>query len=183
MKKQRIIRSILVSFLSVAAITAAVQLHGQENLQERAWKSIATRMPASWYGTDEAKTIAEQVLLYQRESGGWPKNLPMHRPMSDETKAALKLSAADGFEPTFDNDATITEMKFMARMYAATQDERYRRSFERGLDYIFAAQYPVGGWPQFYPLRGGYFDRITFNDDAMANILTVLKEIYSGDPL
>ncbi len=53
----------------------------------------------------------------------------------------------------------------------------YRAAFLRGLDYIFAAQYPNGGWPQVWPLQGGYHDAITYNDDAMLNVLTLLRDV------
>ena len=177
---------ILAGILCLAFGTA---LHGQpprgqdtRPVQERRWGSIADRMPAAWYATDEAKAIAEQVLLYQRESGGWPKNIEMHRTLTVEQKEALKQTGP-GMEPTLDNGATTTEMKFMARMYEATQDPRYRASFEKGLNYVLEAQYGNGGWPQFFPLRQGYYTHITYNDDAMVNILNLLKEIFDENPL
>jgi PelA/Pel-15E family pectate lyase len=37
--------------------------------------------------------------------------------------------------PNFDNDATADELRFLARVYNATKDERYRRAFVKGLDY------------------------------------------------
>jgi PelA/Pel-15E family pectate lyase len=52
----------------------------------------------------------------------------------------------------------------------------WRDSFARGLAYIFAAQYPNGGFPQIYPLAGGYHDAITYNDDAMVHILELLSD-------
>ncbi len=144
----------------------------------RSWKSVATRMPEQWYGTDEAKAVAENVLLYQRDAGGWPKNTPMHKPLSDAEKAEL-LKQKSELGATLDNDATTTELKFLAKVYTQTGDERYRRAFDKGLNYIFAAQYDNGGWPQFYPLRQGYYTHITFNDDCMVNILNVLSDIFN----
>jgi PelA/Pel-15E family pectate lyase len=47
----------------------------------------------------------------------------------------------------------------------------------KGLDYLFAAQYANGGWPQFFPLVKGYYSHITYNDGAMAGVLTLLREI------
>jgi PelA/Pel-15E family pectate lyase len=47
----------------------------------------------------------------------------------------------------------------------------------RGVDYLLAAQYPNGGWPQFYPLRDDYSRHITFNDDAMTNVLSLLEDL------
>jgi PelA/Pel-15E family pectate lyase len=49
--------------------------------------------------------------------------------------------------------------------------------------YLLAAQYPNGGWPQVYPLQGGYHDAVTFNDDAIALVVSLLGEVggRSGD--
>ena len=44
-------------------------------------------------------------------------------------------------------------MRFLALMVQATRDIRYRAAFDRGVDYLLAAQYPNGGWPQYFPLR------------------------------
>jgi PelA/Pel-15E family pectate lyase len=49
------------------------------------------------------------------------------------------------------------------------------------LNFIFAAQFPNGGWPQGYPLEGGYHDHITVNDDAMTHILELLHGITRGE--
>ncbi|HRC84793.1 MAG TPA: pectate lyase, partial [Thermoanaerobaculia bacterium] len=48
-------------------------------------------------------------------------------------------------------------------------------------DYVFAAQYPNGGWPQNYPVERGYHEAITLNDDAMVHILEVLHDLAEGD--
>ena len=81
---------------------------------------------------------------------------------------------------TFDNGATITQLRFLAKVIAALgQNEKgaYQKSFLRGLDYIFASQFPNGGWPQVWPLQGGYHDCITFNDGAMIGILDLLFDV------
>ena len=53
-------------------------------------------------------------------------------------------------------------------------------AFTRGFDYLLAAEYPKGGWPQFFPLREGYYSRITFNDKGAPiqrePILTELRQ-------
>ena len=62
------------------------------------------------------------------------------------------------------------------------KNEAVRVAFRRGLDYILSAQFPNGGWPQVYPLEGGYHDNITFNDNATTNILMLLESIGKLDP-
>ena len=71
-------------------------------------------------------------------------------------------------------------MRFLALVATATDEPRYRESFLRGVDYLLAAQYPNGGWPQVFPLEGGYHDAITFNDGALINVLTLLRAVAAG---
>ena len=84
---------------------------------------------------------------------------------------------------TIDNDATTTQMNFLARVIAAmgaNDDKAYRTAFLRGMEYLFAAQFPNGGWPQVWPLEGGYHDAITFNDSAVTNALELLEAVADG---
>ena len=141
------------------------------------WSDIIRKNDASWFGSDQAKKIAENVLLYQRDIGGWPKNIQMQNELTASEKKSLLKLKKNAVETTTDNGATTQEMLFMSRMYAQVKDERYKESFLKGLDYLLKAQYANGGWPQFYPLKKGYYSHITYNDDSMARILEVLKEI------
>jgi pectinesterase len=139
-------------------------------------------MPDDWYGSDESVRIAGNVLLYQRDAGGWPKNTAMHNPLTDPEKAKIRDDKGLN-DAIFDNSATTTEMKFLARMYNKTKNQAYQDSYNRGLKFILDAQYKNGGWPMFWPLRQGYYTHITFNDNAIVNILELLGDIKDGDPL
>ena len=125
--------------------------------------------PDAWFASAEAMKVADIILTYQADAGGWPKN----------TDTVSKPYAGDRakLQPTFDNKGTVDELRFMARMVNATKAEAYRGSFDRGLAYVLKAQYPNGGWPQFFPLRKGYYDRITFNDGAMVRVLELVREV------
>lgn len=163
-------------------VGVTMHLEGQTPISQRSWKSVATGMPDEWYGSDESKSVAENVLLYQRNSGGWPKNLPLHKPLTDAEKADL-LRKKDTLDAILDNDATTTEMKFLARMYNKTNIKKYSLAFKKGLDYILEAQYDNGGWPMFYPLKKGYYTHITYNDNAIVNIMEMLNDINNRKPL
>jgi PelA/Pel-15E family pectate lyase len=141
------------------------------------WGTELLRRESQWYASTQARGVADSVIQYQSPQGGWPK---------DTNLAVLPRSATDvpqsddGRANTIDNDATTTPMAFLALVIDASDDAKYKSSFERGLDYLFQSQYPNGGWPQFYPLRDGYYSRITFNDDAMVHVLTLLRDIAAG---
>jgi PelA/Pel-15E family pectate lyase len=139
------------------------------------WTRILEQ-PAAWYGSPDAVAIADNVLLFQRRSGGWPKNTDMARRLESFEAAQVESAKAD-VDSTIDNNSTTTQLRLLARVYVAMQAERFRAAFVAGLDYLFAAQYPNGGWPQFYPLRTDYSRHITFNDNAMTNVMTLLRDV------
>jgi|SRR5664280_192459 len=167
--------------ISLFLINSSI-VSSQVPISQLPWKYVATKMPDEWYGTDESVKVAENILLYQRDIGGWPKNLPLHKPLTDPEKAKIKDDKGIN-DAIFDNDATTTEMKFLARMYSKTKTPAYKDSFHKGLKFILAAQYKNGGWPMFYPLRQGYYTHITFNDNATYNILELLKDIFNNKTL
>lgn len=154
----------------------------QSSYTDKPWTYVATKMPEEWYGSEESLKVAENVLLYQRDIGGWPKNTPIHKPLTEAEKAKVNDDKGTN-DAIFDNSATTTEMKFLARMYNKTKNETYKVSFNRGLDFILDAQYDNGGWPMFWPLRKGYYTHITFNDNAIVNILSMLRDIRDKKPL
>jgi pectate lyase len=129
--------------------------------------------PDAWFATEEARRIAANILSFQSDLGDWPKNV-------DTTTAPYAGDRKD-LKGTFDNDATTDELRFLARIYIACKDERYRKAFERGLDHILRAQYPSGGWPQYSPPPRTYHRHITFNDNAMTRLMLFLREVYSAD--
>jgi pectinesterase len=102
------------------------------------WKDVAVKMPEAWYASNEAKQVAENVLLTQKAIGGWEKNKPYHYPM-DAGEKAKYLKTRDDIGATFDNDATITELRFLANIYSQSRDERYKQAFEKGINYILKA--------------------------------------------
>jgi pectate lyase len=132
------------------------------------------KKPDPWYRSDEAKTIAAHILSYQTDVGAWPKN-------TDTVKRPYTGNRKD-LKPTFDNGATMDELRFLARCHQATRHAPYQQAFQRGLDYIFIAQYPNGGWPQYYPLSKQYHRHITFNDGSMVRVMEFLREV-THDPV
>ncbi len=164
---------------------------------------LALNKPAEWFATDEAKKIADNVVSFQTPAGGWSKNMnyadharqPGERfaPGNAASAATAAVTAAahseDNDKPadpswhyvgTFDNNATTSQIRFLAKIATALGErsgEPYRAAVRRGLDYVFAAQFPNGGFPQVYPLEGGYHDAITYNDNALINILEFLRDV------
>ena len=131
--------------------------------------------PAAWYASSEARHVADVIVSFQTPAGGWGKNAPRTR-----LRQPGQAYADAGYTGTLDNDATVTELRFLARVIAARSGTPYRDSFDRGLRWLLTAQYPNGGWPQVWPLAGGYHDAVTFNDGATVAALGLLGDIATG---
>lgn len=146
-------------------------------------RSLPLKNPDMWYTTAEARRAADITVSFQTPAGGWNKNTSF----TDHLRRPGERSGYEnGYIGTFDNDATITPLSFLAKVIAATDATNpdastpYRAAFTRGLNYLLQAQFPNGGWPQVYPLEGSYHDAITYNDGAMVNILTLLRALAAG---
>ena len=133
------------------------------------WSTYSNK-DASWWSGSEAAGIADEIVRYQLSDGGWRKD------MKTETTGSWNKS-------TIDNNATWGQIRFLARIYGATQNEKYRNSCLKGIDLLINGQYSNGGWPQVFNDAGTYHAHITFNDTAMVAVLRVLQEIAnkSGD--
>ncbi|WP_025764474.1 pectate lyase [Dyadobacter tibetensis] len=173
-------RPIIISLLA-CILSNYSDLYGQ--ITEKNWSEVVYKMPKSWYGSEEAIRIAENLLIAQKSIGGWEKNKPYHKMLSTQEKIQYHDSK-NKLGATFDNGATTSEMLFLAKVYGQTRKESFRVAFNKGLDYIYLSQYKNGGWPQFFPVRTGsvqYSAHITYNDDAMVNIMKFLKKVYTND--
>ena len=149
--------------------------------------------PAEWYAGLEARHVADNIVSFQTPAGGWGKNVNRSGParlrgqhyVPVEHLPANARSDIPGEENwsyvgTIDNGATTTELRFLVRVQAqatGTEGDPYRAAVVRGILYLLDAQFPNGGWPQVYPLQGGYHDAITYNDDAMSDVIALLSSI------
>lgn len=133
------------------------------------------------YKATEIRMIADNILLYQKSNGGWPKNYDMLAILTPGQRDAVARAKED-LNTGFDNGASYTHVEYLAKAFAATQDDRYREACRRGIRYILSAQYPNGGWPQFFPDTSGYRKYITFNDGAMIGVMKTLQGIVERQP-
>lgn len=130
-----------------------------------------------------AKTdpIAEKMLIYQLSNGAWPKQLEGGSVVKYETQIdealLAKIKATTEKHATIDNRATSREINALVKAYKTTGNKTYLQAAERGIDYLFKAQYANGGWPQYYPDKSIYRAEITYNDDAIVNVLNIMLNI------
>jgi PelA/Pel-15E family pectate lyase len=152
-----------------------------------------------WYGSEAARVVVANILSFQTPAGGWGKNQPRDRAPRLKGQAFVsdnnnKRATPGDFDTardaqwtyvgTIDNDATITEIRFLALAAAhqpADVAKACREAAERGMRYLLAAQFPNGGWPQVWPLQGGYHDAITLNDNAVVEVAELMDWASRGE--
>ena len=163
-------------------------------------RSMPLDQPKDWYASTAALGVANNILSFQTPAGGWGKNQPRDRAPRLPGQAYVAGNRSKFLQPgdfdtpeddnwsyvgTIDNDATVTEIRFLAKVAAALPPEKseaYRASALRGVEYLLAAQFPNGGWPQVWPLQGGYHDALTLNDNAMVLVAQLMDVVATGGP-
>ncbi|MDS0524231.1 pectate lyase [Clostridium sp. SHJSY1] len=109
-----------------------------------------------------ATASISDILKNQQQDGGWIKYY-------DEKSGEWGKS-------TIDNKATYTEIRRLASEYTKTKNSTYSVAATKGINFLLNMQYSNGGWPQVYK-SSGYHSHITYNDDAMINVMILLDEV------
>ncbi len=125
--------------------------------------------------------VADNMLVYQRAIGGWPKALnevkvDYNQQLSGQEKKDIRADSLHN-DATIDNQATTREIRYLVKAYRQTDNPLYLYAAEKGIRYLLMAQNMAGGWPQYYPDSSSYRSQITYNDDAMINVLNVLQDL------
>jgi PelA/Pel-15E family pectate lyase len=166
--------------LDTAAISAEVKALGlsEATLPEHTKEfGFEPKQTDEWFKSKEGERIMAIILSFQTPSGGWSKRTDMSKKQRQKGEA---FGVEKDYIPTFDNNATSTQLQLLAKAYSVTHKKIYAQAFERGLQLIVDAQYPNGGWPQNYPVVGGYHDHITYNDNLIKNLMALLYSVTTG---
>jgi PelA/Pel-15E family pectate lyase len=133
------------------------------------------------YKPTEIRNIADNILLFQKNNGGWPKNYDFFAILTPEQKDSV-LASKNLTNTTFDNGSTYTQIAALSVAYTATKADKYKAAAIKGLEFVLKSQYDNGGWPQFFPLESNYSRHITFNDGVFEKIMQLLKDIQDNKP-
>ena len=128
---------------------------------------------------DDVRGIADNILLYQRDNGGWRENEDPLRILSAEEKAEI-LADRPLPDTSLDNRNGWPQVEYLAGAFGLTGDTRYRDGCLRGLGFILSAQHASGGFPHSFPSQEGYRPYLTFADDVLPDILRTLRKIARG---
>ncbi|ADL52803.1 pectate lyase [Clostridium cellulovorans] len=102
------------------------------------------------------------ILKYQNADGGWSKG--------------YNTATGDWKNSTIDNGYTYSEIKRLASEYVKTKNSTYSAAAIKGINCLLNMQYSNGGWPQIAKSEG-YHKHITYNDNAMINVMYLLDEV------
>jgi PelA/Pel-15E family pectate lyase len=151
-----------------------------------------------YYGA--AEKAAEALIWGQHPSGGWHYMIDFGGPGSmrdwyakyGQNAWRMEEFQHDWGNATFDDGGTSEAMQFLLRLYVEKRDPRWRPALDKAIGFVLESQYPVGGWPQRYPLRHDfvhhgnpdYTSYITFNDDVAGENIKFLVMVHQalGDP-
>ncbi len=148
------------------------------------------------YYYDAACVVANALVRVQLPCGGWNYCFDMagegalkdwYAAMRQYKWPAQEFMHYYG-NATFDDQASAKACEFILRMYLEKNDPRYKQSLDKAIDFVLAAQYPNGGWPQRFPLSyehpymgfPDYSSFITLNDGAMQSIIEFLINCYDA---
>lgn len=141
-----------------------------------------------------AQKIAAAIIYAQHSSGGWNYVADYAGEASLKEwyvtigKHAWRLEEFQHYygNATFDDMGTAEAAKFLLRIFLEKHDEQYRAPLNKAIDFVLNSQYPIGGWPQRFPLmydhpysdHPDYSSFITFNDDVAAENIDFLLMCY-----
>ena len=87
---------------------------------------------------------------------------------------------------TYDDNITSNAARFLLRMYVIKMDPAYKPALDKAISFILKSQYPIGAWPQRYPLmydfskegHPDYTSYYTYNDDVIWQNIHFLIQCY-----
>lgn len=176
----RTLRSAALLLLAAVPGTArpaerpAVALDGFEDAIHH-WRNLhGGKYPR--YAPEQVVPIADNLLLYQRQDGGWIENQDPAR-ILDAAGHARFVEESRKSGGSFDNRNLYTQVEYLADAYAIAGDTRYRDASLRGIEFILAHQDPnCGGWPHTVPATQRYHPYVTIADDVTSGVLTTLRK-------
>lgn len=80
---------IALSCFFLTGLSAQTDTNYKEKHPYKDWVKIAPKFDDAFFKTPEAIRIADNVLLYQQITGGWPKNIYMAAELTDQNVKML----------------------------------------------------------------------------------------------
>lgn len=145
------------------------------------WRDQHPGEPELLLEENNIEGIANNLLVYQRNNGGWPTNKNLLLILNSEQLEQL-TSEKDKLDTSLDNRNTWPQIRYLAEAYKRTGNKAYRDAVIAGLDYILRSQYENGGWPHSPPSNKGYRGQITIADEVTSGVLSLVRDVAKQEP-
>jgi PelA/Pel-15E family pectate lyase len=129
------------------------------------------------YEPSQVQEIVDNILLFQRANGGWPKDYDMLAVLTPEQRAKV-IETRQNNDTSYDNGNLHSQVAYLAKAVQQTGNATWREACERGFDFILRSQYSNGGFPQRFPNPTSFHAHITFNDGVMMGIVNLLMDAH-----
>lgn len=142
-----------------------------------------------------AEKVGQVLIWGQLPVGGWNYTVDFGGDRSVKNWYNTIGKNAWGFEEyyhfygnaTFDDGVSASAASFLLRLYLQKQDIQFLPALEKAIKFVKDSQYPLGGWPQRYPLKydyphtyeTDYTSFYTFNDGVIINNIGFLINCYN----
>jgi hypothetical protein len=146
------------------------------------------------YYYEAAKKVAAALIWGQSHQGGWNYMIDFGGDRSLKKwyntigKNGWRLEEFQHYygNSTFDDGVTSGAARYLLRMYMTKLDPTYKPALDKAINFILESQYPLGGWPQRYPLKfdyskngnADYSSYYTLNDDVTWDNIQFLIQCY-----
>lgn len=132
------------------------------------------------YRPDQLREIAANLLLLQRDNGGWIENRDPLRILDDADRAAA-LAERNDPRASFDNRNIYSQSAWLIEAHARLRDPAWLAAAQRGIDFILDRQLATcGGWPHSLPPSTSYHDKLTIADEVTSGNLRFLRRVAAG---
>ena len=136
----------------------------------RAWKVTGDK-----FYFDAARDVARALVWGQRRIGGWDHRVDVAH-LTPDAKTSIRKEG----RCTFDDNITQGALKFLIDADSTIDEPWLTEGVELGIAFMIKSQFANGAWPQWYPLRGGYYDYYTFNDNAINDCIDVMLKAHKA---
>lgn len=141
------------------------------------------------YYYQAAEKVAQALIWGQHQSGGWDYIIDFAGVPSLKKWYNTIGKNAWGWDEynhyygtsTFKNNTTTNAARFLLRLYLEKLDPKFKPALDKAISHFIRSQYPLGGWPQRYPVSGelqDYTSFYTFNDDVTWENIEFLIQCY-----
>ena len=146
------------------------------------------------YYLKAAEKAAAAIIWGQSHEGGWNYMIDfggdrsLKKWYSTIGKNGWRLEEFQHYygNSTFDDNTTPDAARFLLRMYLEELSPKYKPALDKAIDFVLKSQYPLGGWPQRYPLKydfnknghADYTSYYTYNDEVIWQNIRFLIQCY-----